>query len=184
MGGIIGRLFKEFAVTIMVAILMSGIVSLSLTPMLCSRLLKSHKGETHGRLYNVTEGVFNATLHAYERSLAWVMQRRPLMLAFSLVILVLTAGLWQIIPKGLFPPDDTGSLNGTTEAAQGTSFADMVRLQKIAMARLAKDTTLVSFTSSLGGMGGGGGNQGNLSVTLKPQGQRPSADAMVQELTR
>jgi HAE1 family hydrophobic/amphiphilic exporter-1 len=183
MGGIIGRLFKEFAVTIMVAILMSGIVSLSLTPMLCSRLLKSHKGETHGRLYNVTEGVFNATLHAYERSLAWVMQRRPLMLAFSLVILVLTAGLWQIIPKGLFPPDDTGSLNGTTEAAQGTSFAEMVRLQQVAMTRLEQDTNIVSFTSSAGG-GGGSTNQGQLNVTLKPLGQRPSADQMVSELTR
>jgi len=183
MGGIIGRLFKEFAVTIMIAILMSGFVSLSLTPMLCSRMLKSHAGETHGRMYNFTEGVFNATLHAYERSLAWVMQRRPLMLAFSLLILVLTAGLWQVIPKGLFPPDDTGTISGTTEAAQGTSFAEMVRLQKIAMARLEKDTNIVSFTSSAGG-GGGSTNQGQLNVTLKPMGQRPPADAMVQELTR
>ena len=183
MGGIIGRLFKEFAVTIMVAILMSGFVSLSLTPMLCSRLLKPHGDEKHGRFYNITEGVFNATLHAYERSLAWVMQRRPVMLAFSLVILILTAGLWQIIPKGLFPPDDTGSLSGTTEAAQGTSFAEMVRLQKIAMARLLTDTNIESFTSSAGG-GGGSSNQGQLNVTLKPMGQRPTADAMVQELTR
>jgi HAE1 family hydrophobic/amphiphilic exporter-1 len=183
MGGIIGRLFKEFAVTIMIAILMSGFVSLSLTPMLCSRMLKSHQGETHGRLYNFTEGIFETTLHAYQRSLAWVMHRRPLMLAFSLMILVLTAALWEVIPKGLFPPDDTGSLNGTTEAAQGTSFAEMVRLQKIAMARLQKDTNIASFTSSAGGFGGST-NQGNLNVTLKPMGQRPSADAMVQELTR
>ena len=183
MGGIIGRLFKEFAVTIMVAILMSGFVSLSLTPMLCSRLLKPHGTDQHGRLYNLTERAFEATLHAYERSLAWVMQRRPLMLAFSLLVLALTAGLWQVIPKGLFPPDDTGSLNGTTEAAQGTSFAEMVRLQKIAMARLEGDTNIQSFTSSAGG-GGGSTNQGQLNVTLKPLGKRPSADQMVQELTR
>jgi HAE1 family hydrophobic/amphiphilic exporter-1 len=183
MGGIIGRLFKEFAVTIMISILVSGFVSLSLTPMLCSRLLKSHAGESHGRMYNFTERMFEATLGAYTRSLAWVMARRPLMLAFSVLILALTAGLWEVIPKGLFPPDDTGSVNGTTEAAQGTSFAEMVRLQKIAMARLEKDTNIVSFTSSAGG-GGGSTNQGQLNVTLKPMGQRPSADQMVQELTR
>jgi HAE1 family hydrophobic/amphiphilic exporter-1 len=183
MGGIIGRLFKEFAITIMVAILVSGFVSLSLTPMLCSRLLKSHEGETHGKLYNFSERVFDGALHAYERSLAWVMRNRPAMLGFSVVILVLTAALWQVIPKGLFPPDDTGSINGTTEAAQGTSFAELVRLQKIAMARLEKDTNLVSFTSSAGG-GGGSSNQGQLNVTLKPQGQRPTADQMVSELTR
>ncbi|MFI5232184.1 MAG: efflux RND transporter permease subunit [Gemmatimonadales bacterium] len=183
MGGVIGRLFKEFAVTIMVAILVSGFVSLSLTPMLCSQLLKPHGNETHGRFYNVTERLFDRTLRAYERSLAWVMQHRPLTLAFSVLILVLTAGLWQVIPKGLFPPDDTGSINGTTEAAQGTSFDELLRLQKIAMARLEKDTNIVSFTSSAGG-GGGSSNQGQLNVTLKPLGQRPSADQMVAELTR
>jgi hydrophobic/amphiphilic exporter-1 (mainly G- bacteria), HAE1 family len=184
MGGIIGRLFREFAITIMVAVLVSGFVSLTLTPMLCSRLLKAHGTEKHGKLFNATERIFQVAVHGYERALGWVMRHRPLTLVFSAVILALIGTLWTIIPKGLFPPDDTGSLNGTTEAAQGTSFADMMRLQKIAMARLAKDTNIVSFTSSLGGMGGGGGNQGNLSVTLKPQGKRPSADAMVQELTR
>jgi len=183
MGGIIGRLFKEFAITIAVAVLVSGIVSLSLTPMLCSRLLKPHGEEKHGRFYNTTERIFEATLHAYERSLAWVMRHRVVMVGFSIVILVLTAGLWTVIPKGLFPPDDTGSLNGTTEAAQGTSFSELVRLQKIAMERLMKDTDVVSFTSSAGG-GGGSSNQGQLNVTLKPQGQRPSADAMVADLTR
>jgi HAE1 family hydrophobic/amphiphilic exporter-1 len=184
MGGIIGRLFREFATTIMVAVLVSGLVSLTLTPMLCSRLLKAHGTVKHGALFNATERIFQVALRGYERALGWVMRHRPLTLVFSAVILALIGTLWTIIPKGLFPPDDTGSLNGTTEAAQGTSFGDMVRLQKIAMARLATDTNIVSFTSSLGGMGGGGGNQGNLNVTLKPQGQRPSADAMVVELTR
>jgi HAE1 family hydrophobic/amphiphilic exporter-1 len=184
MGGIIGRLFREFAITIMVAVLVSGFVSLTLTPMLCSRLLKAHGTVKHGRLFESTERIFEGAKRGYARALGWVMRHRPLTLVFSAVILALIGTLWTIIPKGLFPPDDTGSLNGTTEAAQGTSFGDMVRLQKIAMARLAKDTNIVSFTSSLGGGGGGGGNQGNLSVTLKPQGQRPSADAMVGELTR
>jgi len=180
MGGIIGRLFREFAITIMVAVLVSGFVSLTLTPMLCSRLLKAHGTVKHGRLFESTERIFEGAKRGYARALGGVMRHRPLTLVFSAVILALIGTLWTIIPKGLFPPDDTGSLNGTTEAAQGTSFGDMVRLQKIAMARLAKDTNIVSFTSSLGG----GGNQGNLSVTLKPQGQRPSADAMVGELTR
>jgi len=182
MGGIIGRLFREFAITIMVAVLVSGFVSLTLTPMLCSRLLKAHGTVTHGKLFESTERIFEGAKRGYARALGWVMRHRPLTLVFSAVILALIGTLWTIIPKGLFPPDDTGSLNGTTEAAQGTSYVDMVRLQKIAMGRLAKDTNIVSFTSSIGGYGGG--NQGNLNVTLKPQGQRPSADAMVGELTR
>jgi len=182
MGGIIGRLFREFAITIMVAVLVSGFVSLTLTPMLCSRLLKAHGTVTHGKLFESTERIFEGAKRGYARALGWVMRHRPLTLVFSAVILALIGTLWTIIPKGLFPPDDTGSLNGTTEAAQGTSYVDMVRLQKIAMGRLAKDTNIVSFTSSIGGYGGG--NQGNLNVTLKPQGQRPSADAMVGVLTR
>ncbi len=182
MGGQIGRLFKEFAVTISVAILVSGFVSLTLTPMLCSRLLKAKSEQKHGRWFNATERAFQRTLHAYERSLAWVMEHRPYALAFSALVLVLTGVLFTVIPKGLFPPDDTGQLDGTTEAAQGTSYPEMLRLQKIAMARLRTDTNIVSFRSSIGG-GFGSSNQGRLSVTLKPQGQRPSADAMVTELT-
>ena len=182
MGGIIGRLFREFAITIMVAVLVSGFVSLTLTPMLCSRLLKAHGTVKHGRLFESTERIFEGAKRGYARALGWVMRHRPLTLVFSAVILALIGTLWTIIPKGLFPPDDTGSLSGTTEAAQGTSYADMVRLQKIAMGRLAQDTNIVSFTSFIGGFGGG--NHGNLNVTLKPQGQRPSADAMVGELTR
>ncbi|MDE3153438.1 MAG: efflux RND transporter permease subunit, partial [Gemmatimonadota bacterium] len=183
MGGQIGRLFKEFAVTIAVAILVSGFVSLTLTPMLCSRLLKAKSEERHGRWFNATERAFQRTLAAYERSLNWVMAHRRYALAFSAAVLVLTGVLFTIIPKGLFPPDDTGQLNGTTEAAQGTSYPEMLRLQKIAMARLRTDTNIASFTSSIGG-GFGSSNQGRLSVTLKPEGQRPSADAMVAELTK
>ena len=179
MGGQIGRLFKEFAVTISVAILVSGFVSLTLTPMLCSRLLKAKDEQHHGRWYNASEQAFQRLLHAYERSLAWVMAHRPYALAFSGVVLVLTIVLFMIVPKGLFPPDDTGQLNGTTEAAQGTSYSEMLRLQKIAMARIVTDSNIESFRSSIGN-----GNQGQLSVTLKPEGQRPSADSMVAELTK
>jgi HAE1 family hydrophobic/amphiphilic exporter-1 len=184
MGGIIGRLFREFAITIMVAILVSGFVSLTLTPMLCSRLLKAKGHEQHGRWFNFAERTLQGALHWYERSLAWLMRHRPLALVFSAVILGLTVALWQVIPKGLFPPDDTGSLGGTTEAAQGTSFGEMVRLQQIAMRRLQSDTNLISFTSSVGGGGGGSTNQGNINVALKPMGHRLTADQMVVELTQ
>ncbi len=183
MGGQIGLLFREFAITIGVAILVSGFVSLTLTPMLCSRLLKAKHEERHGRWFTVTEQAFQRTLHAYERSLDWVMRHRPYALGFSVVVLVLTGLLFTVIPKGLFPPDDTGQLNGTTEAVQGISFSEMWRLQMIAMHRLATDTNIASFTSNIGG-GGGSSNQGQLNVTLKPEGQRPPADAMVNELTK
>ena len=185
MGGIIGRLFQEFAITIGAAILVSGFVSLTLTPMLSSRLLKPHGTVTHGRWYQATERVFDGARSAYERSLGWVMRHRPVTLVFSVVILALTGMLFVAVPKGLFPADDTGQIMGTTEAAQGTSFTEMVRLQQAAAARLAKDTNVAAFTSSVGGgFGGGGSNQGSFFVTLKPAGQRPSADAMVAQLSR
>jgi len=179
MGGIIGRLFKEFAITISVSIIVSGIVSLTLTPMLCSRLLKPHGEEKHGRVYNAFERVFDGALRFYERTLGWVMRHRPVTLVFSVVILGLTYVLFNEVPKGLFPSDDTGMLNATMEAPQGTAFPEMMRLQQLAAARLAKDTNIVSFTSSIDG-----GNSGRFSITLKPAGQRPSADQMVPILTR
>ena len=184
MGGIIGRLFREFAITIGVAILVSGVVSLTLTPMLCSRLLKPHAEQRHGRWYNATERVFDAALRWYERTLGWVMRHRPVTLAFSVVILGLTVALFIAVPKGLFPSDDTGLINGTTEAAQGIAFPEMVRLQQIAAERLSHDTNVAMFTSNVGGGGGGSSNNGQLSITLKPAGHRPSADQMVALLTR
>ena len=181
MGGIIGRLFREFAITIGAAILVSGFVSLTLTPMLCSRLLKAPSLQKHGKWFNATERVFAGALRGYERSLGWVMKHRPLTLAFSVLILVATGVLFTVVPKGLFPPDDNGFLSGTTEAAQGTSFPEMVRLQQLAAAKLAKDTNVATFTSSVGQ---GATNQGQFSITLKPAGKRPPADKMVNELTR
>jgi HAE1 family hydrophobic/amphiphilic exporter-1 len=183
MGGIIGQLFKEFAITIAVSILVSGLVSLTLTPMLCSRLLKPHNEEKHGRLFMATERAFDASLHAYERSLGWVMAHRPVGLVFSVLILVFTVVLWKVIPKGLFPADDTGQLNATAEAAQGTSYPEMLRLEQIAARRLERDPNIESFTVNVGG-GMGSSNQAQFGLTLKPQGQRPSADEIVNELMR
>ncbi|HEY2376760.1 MAG TPA: efflux RND transporter permease subunit [Gemmatimonadaceae bacterium] len=183
MGGIIGQLFKEFAITIAVAILVSGLVSLTLTPMLCSRLLKPHGAQQHGRLFLATERLFDASLGAYERSLSWIMTHRPVALVFSAAVLVFTVVLWVVIPKGLFPPDDTGQLNATAEASQGTSYPEMLRLVQIAMRRLDRDTDIASFTVNVGG-GMGSSNQAQFNLTLKPEGQRPSADMMVNELMR
>jgi HAE1 family hydrophobic/amphiphilic exporter-1 len=179
MAGIIGRLFREFAVTIMVAILVSGFVSLTLTPMLCGRFLRPQRELRHGRVYYTLERAFDRALHGYERSLAWVMAHRPLTLVFSALILIGTGVLYTAVPKGLFPSDDTGLLSATTEAAQGTSFEEMTRLQLLAQGALMKDTNVVGYMSFIGS-----DNQGSVHIVLKPEGKRPPADAMVRELTR
>src|SRR5437660_8460121 len=127
MGGIVGRLFHEFAVTIGAAILVSGVVSLTLTPMLCSRFLKASREIQHGRFYEASERVYQRVLGWYEGSLGWVMERRPAALAFSAALLVATVVLLVLLPKGLLPSEGNSQTSGTTETVQGTSFDDLVR---------------------------------------------------------
>src|SRR4051812_27921059 len=115
LGGIIGRLFHEFAVVIAVSILVSGIVSLTLTPMLSSRFLRPHTRETHGRFYTVIENFWERVIGLYGSSLGWVMRHRRVAMAFSFVILIGTVVLYQLVPKGFLPSEDTGRVNGTTE---------------------------------------------------------------------
>jgi hydrophobic/amphiphilic exporter-1 (mainly G- bacteria), HAE1 family len=183
MGGIIGKLFHEFAVTIGVAILVSGFVSLTLTPMLSSRFLRSEHDREHGRMYQATERFYDRTLGVYERSLAWVMARRPATLLFSLIILVATAWLFWTTPKGLFPTDDTGQLLATTEAAEGVSFDALVQHQRDVAAVVAKDPDVRSVTSSVGTTAAA--NQGQLTIDLKPIGERNrSAEQIARDLTR
>jgi hydrophobic/amphiphilic exporter-1 (mainly G- bacteria), HAE1 family len=170
MGGIIGKLFHEFAVTIGVAILVSGVVSLTLTPMLSSRFLRSNHGKEQGRFYQATERVFDRSLAAYERSLAWVMARRRATLVFSFVILVLTGILFVVAPKGLFPTDDTGQLLATTEAAEGVSFNTLVEDQQLLAAAIARDPDVRSVTSSVGTTAAA--NQGQMTIDLKPLSDR------------
>ncbi|MEO8578600.1 MAG: efflux RND transporter permease subunit [Gemmatimonadales bacterium] len=182
MGGILGRLFHEFAVTIGTAILVSGFVSLTLTPMLASRFLKppSHQ---HGRLFNASERVYDRILGRYESSLAWVMVHRFGALMFSLAVLVGTVLLFKIVPTGFIPTQDTGQIVATTEAAQGTSFPEMVRHQQQVAAIVAQDPNIAGFMSAVGGGGGGGsGNQGRIIMGLKPRKERLSADEIVAEL--
>ncbi len=179
MGGIIGRLFHEFAVTIGVAILVSGFVSLTLTPMLASRFLRPPKEQHHGRFYEVTEGVYRRVLGSYERTLAWVMDHRPVALAFSVVILAGTVALFALVPKGFIPNEDIGFISGTTEAIEGSSYEAMVAHQQQVAAVVAQDPNIDHFMSSVGG---GTMNQGQIRLRLKPRGQRLSADAVIREL--
>jgi len=179
LGGIIGRLFHEFAVTIGVAILVSGFVSLTLTPMLCSRFLRPPKEEHHGRWYEATERVYQRGLGWYERSLAWVMDRRPLALVFSAGILVATAVLFVFVPKGFIPTEDTGQIQGTTETLEGSSFENMRDHQQAVAAILINDPNVAHFMSSVGG---GTMNQGRLSIRLTPRNQRVPADQVAREL--
>jgi hydrophobic/amphiphilic exporter-1 (mainly G- bacteria), HAE1 family len=185
MGGLLGRLFHEFAVVIAVAILVSGFVSLTLTPMMCSRFISSGRDQRHGRFYQVVENGFQGSLRFYERTLAWVMNRRRVALIFSAGILVGTAALFMVVPKGFIPSEDIDQITGTTETAEGTSFESMVRHQQQIAAIVAKDPNIAGFMSSVGGGGGGtSGNQGRLVMRLKPRHERRlSADQLIRQLT-
>ena len=186
LGGIMGRLFREFAVTIMVAILLSGFVSLSLTPMMCSRFLKHDANDTNkrrGRFFNIIESFWLKTLGLYERTLDWVILRKRTTLLFSAVIFFATLFLFVIVPKGFVPSEDTGFVSGNTEGAEGLSFEGMVSHQKAVAAVLAKDSNVAGFISSVGGGGGGTSNQGGMFIRLKPRRERKlSADQVVNGL--
>jgi HAE1 family hydrophobic/amphiphilic exporter-1 len=183
LGGLLGRLFHEFAMTISAAILVSGVVSLTLTPMLCSRFLRVDHGQTHGRAFRVVEAGYQQMFRFYERTLAWVMDHRRATMAFSLAILVGTVLLYKVVPKGFIPSEDTGRLIGTTETAEGTSFESMSQHQQEIAAIVRKDPGVESFSSIVGGGGGGSSNQGRLIIRLKPRKDRKlSADDIIKEL--
>ncbi len=183
MGGLLGRLFHEFAVTISASILVSGFVSLTLTPMLCSRFLKAEHAQQHGRAYVAIEDVYQRILKAYERSLAWVMDHRRAALVFSVAILAGTVMLFRIVPKGFIPSEDTGQLQCTTEAAEGTAFEAMMEHQKQVAAIVQQDPNVMDFMSTAGGGGVSSTNQGRLFIRLKPRNQRKlSADEVIREL--
>jgi hydrophobic/amphiphilic exporter-1 (mainly G- bacteria), HAE1 family len=181
MGGILGRLLHEFAVTIGAAILVSGFVSLTLTPMLCSRFLKPPKSERHGHLYAVTERYFDAMLDVYQRSLSWVMRHRPATMVFSGIILLATLLLFYLIPKGFLPSEDNDELIIFTQAAQGISFDSMVRHQLAEVSLLKNSPNIRRFFAGVG-VGGPGGstNTGILFLHLKPRSERKlSADQLI-----
>ena len=183
MGGIIGRLLHEFAVTIVSAVLVSGFVSLSLTPMLCSRMLKSHHGERHGRLYQFFEHVFDGMQHFYRRTLQFTLtHRRLVMIAFAL-ILVATAALFVTVPKGFLPSDDTGQLFVFDEADQDVGFDEMARKHQQAADIIRKDKNIAGVMAFMGVSGSSATlNLGRMIVTLKPRSERGTPDEVIQEL--
>ena len=176
MTGIVGRLFREFAITLSVAVAVSAVVSLTLTPMMCSRLLKQETEEGHGRFYNLTERMFQGMLDWYERGLKWVLKHQPLTLMVAIATLVITIWLYIIIPKGLLPQQDTGLITGETDAAQSISFKAMVDKQRLIAEIVRKDPDVVSVASFVGaGTVNATANTGHLYINLKPRDQRKAS---------
>ncbi len=184
MGGILGRLLHEFAVVISVAILVSGVVSLTLTPMLCSRFLRPHGKEQHGRYYMVLEKFFDDLLKGYEKSLQWVLKHRVETLGVTVGLFVATIFLFTIMPKGFLPTEDTGQIFAITEAQQGISFEDMKKHQQEIADIIAQDPNVEAFMSSIGAGGpNAAANAGRIFMRLKPRSERKlSADQIIQVL--
>ncbi len=173
MSGIIGRLFREFSVTIAMTIAVSAFVSLTLTPMLASRFLKSRDEERHGRLYKLSERGFEGLAGAYERGIDFVLRHRFMTLMTFIATVVATGYLFTVIPKGFFPQQDTGILFGTTEAGQDVSFAQMYKLQEEAGAIVMADPAVDTMAMGLGtGVGNSAQNNGRMFITLKPVDER------------
>nr|MDQ3828261.1 efflux RND transporter permease subunit [Candidatus Tectomicrobia bacterium] len=183
MGGILGQLLHEFAVTIMVAVLVSGFVSLSLTPMLCGRMLRARDGAPPGRWYTLSEATFEALKRSYEVTLKWVLWHRRFIMLVFLAVFVATAWLFVIAPKGFLPSEDTGHLFAFTEAAEDISFDAMAKKQREAAAIIRSDPNVESLMSSIG-VGGSSQslNLGRILIRLKPRDSRFGADAILQEL--
>jgi hydrophobic/amphiphilic exporter-1 (mainly G- bacteria), HAE1 family len=173
MSGIIGRLFREFAVTVSMTIAVSAFVALTLTPMMASRFLKPAAEAHHGRLYNITERGFDIMLGGYERMLAVAMRHRFLTLLVYFATLGLTIYLFIVIPKGFFPQQDTGLLTGISEAAQDISFADMMKKQEALGEIVAADPAVATVAMAIGAGGSTAAiNNGRMYITLKPKDQR------------
>jgi hydrophobe/amphiphile efflux-1 (HAE1) family protein len=168
MGGIVGRLFREFAVTLSIAIAVSALVSLTLTPMMCSLMLRSGKHVAHGWLYRTSESAFEATLEFYARGLRWALRHRLTLLTVTIVTVVMNITLFALVPKGLFPQQDTGLLLASTQAAQDVSYAEMFRLQEEVNDVLDQDSDIAHYVSFIGSGGFGTINTGNAYITLKP----------------
>jgi multidrug efflux pump len=151
MTGIVGRLFREFAITLSIAVMVSCVVSLTLTPMMCSRLLQAEDKQKHGRLFLLTERFFKGMLDAYERGLQWVLRHQAFVLGVAVLTLVATVWLYVIIPKGLLPQQDTGLIMGITDAAQTISFKAMVERQRQVAEIVRQDPDVVSVASFVGG---------------------------------
>jgi multidrug efflux pump len=184
MTGIVGRLFREFAITLSIAVMVSAIVSLTLTPMMCSRLLQAEDPSKHGRFYLATERFFKGMLDAYEQGLRWVLAHQALVLGVAVITLVATVWLYLLVPKGLLPAQDTGMILGITDASQTISFRAMVDRQREITEAVLQDPDVANVASFVGG-----GtvnptlNTGRLYIGLKPRAQRiASAQQVIERL--
>jgi HAE1 family hydrophobic/amphiphilic exporter-1 len=185
MSGLVGRLLHEFAVTIGAAILVSGFVSLSLTPMLCSRFLRPHGEATHGRLWKITEGFFDGLLRFYDRTLQFTLRHRAATMAVSLIVLVATVQMFRTIPKGFLPDEDQGFIFVFTEGPQGISYDSMVRHQLALNEIVMKLPWVDSFNSTVGGGSSSvsqSSNQGRIFIHMVPRNQRGKAADLVQQI--
>jgi len=184
MGGIVGRLLHEFSVTIGVAILVSGVVSISLTPMLCSRFLKPPHSQQHNWLYNATERMFDSWLRLYDWTLGLSLRYSAVTMAISIALIAGTAYFFMIVPKGFLPSEDQGRFQTTTEGVQGIGFDEMVRHQMLVAAIFEKDPDIVSISNNVGlGPGGGALNSGRLNADLRPRSVRKrSVDQIMADL--
>jgi len=184
MGGIMGRLLHEFAVTIGMSILISGFVALTLIPMLTSRFVRPHGQEQHGKLYQASERFFTGMLNFYERTLTSVLRHRLITMLVSGVVLLATGFLFWYMPQGFLPSEDTGQMVIVTETAQGTSFESMKQHQQAVAAVVLKDPSVDAFMSAAGAGGpSGSGNQGRMFIRLKPRSERKlHVDQVIQQL--
>ncbi|MBE9095152.1 efflux RND transporter permease subunit [Tychonema sp. LEGE 07203] len=190
MSELLGRLFHEFAVTIAVSILVSGFVSLTLTPMLCSRFLRPVNHENQSQLYRASEYVFDRILSLYDWSLKIALKYHRTTMILSLAMVFVTVGLFIVVPKGFIPSQDTGQITGVTQAAQDASFDELSRHQQAVVSAIRQDPNVEAVNSNIGAgssANGGGaavaGNSGSLFVRLKPISQRQmGADEIVQSL--
>ena len=176
MGDIVGRLFREFAITLSVTILVSAVVSLTLTPMMCSRLLREQSKEKHGRFYEASERVFETIIGLYGTTLRWVLKARAVTLLIAAATLVLTVWLYIVVPKGFFPVQDTGVIQGISEASQRISFPAMAQKQQELAEVILKDPAVESLSSFIGVDGTNTTlNSGRILINLKPLAQRQNS---------
>ncbi len=184
MGGLIGRLFREFAITLSVAIVVSALLSLTLTPMMCAKLLRPADQTRHGLVYRASDRFFKWLIGGYDRSLKWVLNHQPLTLAVTIATFVLTVFLFYVVPKGFFPLQDTGLIIGVSEASPDISFPRMMNRQQ-ALARVVMSDPDVASVASFIGVDGTNAtpNSGRLTITLKPRDQRrASAEEVIGRL--
>ena len=183
MGDIVGRLFREFAITLAVTILVSALVSLTLTPMMCAKLLKHHEASQQGWFYRKSEDAFNWIIDRYAATLRWVLKHQPLTLTVMAATIAITVLLFLIVPKGFFPVQDTGVILGVSQAPQTVSFNDMRDRQQQLANVILQDPGVESLSSFIGIDGiNTTMNSGRIQINLKPMDQRPGSDEIIRRL--